>query len=160
MLSDNEGKQINCFYNHSLSLRRQAVQQNVLEIVCILIGAWVKQIHAFVQAHQILHLRPVHFTVYKLYFEFKRSWEEERENDSSSGMNNRCHLLKYRIRNFPQSHRMDWVGEAASGTASQGAYSQKPSTWGLTFCFLGDSPNVSVSFGISHLTFLLVIERT
>ena len=107
-----------------------------------------------------VHLRPVHFTVYKLYFEFKRSWEEERENDSSSCMNNRCHLLKYRIRNFPQSHRTDWVGEAASGTASQGAYSQKPSTWGLTFCFLGDSPNVSVSFGISHLTFLLVIERT
>ena len=56
VLSYNEEKQINCFYNHNLSLRRQAVQQNVPEIVCILIGAGVKQINAFVQAHQILHL--------------------------------------------------------------------------------------------------------
>lgn len=160
MLSGNEGKQINCFYNHSLSLRRQAVQQNVLERVCILTGAWVKQIHTFVQAHQILHLWPVHFTVYKLYSEFKRSWEEERENDSSFAMNNRCHLLKYRIRNFPQSHRKNQVGEAASGIAGQGACLQKPSTWGLTFCFLCDSLNVSVSFGISHLTLLLIIQRT
>lgn len=45
--------------------------------------------HTFVKTHPILHLWPVHFTVYKLYFELKRSWKEERKED--------CHVLAWAI---------------------------------------------------------------
>lgn len=76
VLSGNKGKQINYFYNHNFSLRRH---KNFLEMVYILIGVWVKWMHTFVKTHQIHHLQSVHFTVCKLYFEFKRSWKEERK---------------------------------------------------------------------------------
>lgn len=58
--------------------------------------------------------------------------------------------------NFP-SESLDRLGGRGSLRHSQpgSSFGKKPSTWGLTFCFLGDSPNVSVSFlhKSSHIPF-------